>query len=70
MAWFDSGSVEKVSHSLPERQAVSPLNLADGPNKRQARTPLRWVVYLTAIGIATVGWVAFLSYCALALLGY
>jgi hypothetical protein len=49
---------------------VSPLNLADGPNKRQTRTPLRWVVYLTAIAIATVGWVAFLTYCALALLGY
>jgi preprotein translocase subunit Sss1 len=50
--------------------SVSSVNATEASAKRPARHPLQWIVYLTAIGIATVGWIAFLSYCALALLGY
>ncbi len=49
---------------------MSSVNATDGPANRPARPPLRWVIYLMAIGIASFGWIAFLSYCALALLGY
>lgn len=49
---------------------MSSVNLTEGSTKRRARTPLRWAAYLTAIGIATIGWIAFLLYCALALMGY
>jgi hypothetical protein len=45
-------------------------SVTDGPAKRPPRTPLRWGIYLISIAIATVGWIAFLSYCALALLSY
>ena len=46
---------------------VAAVNATDGPANRPARR-LRWVIYLMAIGITPFGWIAFLSYCALALL--
>jgi hypothetical protein len=49
---------------------MSSLNATDGPANRPARPPLLVMIYLIAIGIASFGWLAFLSYCALALLGY
>lgn len=52
------------------RQVVSSLNATDSPATRPARAPLRWAIYLMAIAIASFGWIAFLAYCALALLGY
>ena len=52
------------------RKLVSSANFTEGPTSRPARTPLRWAVYVTAIGIATLGWIAFLAYYALSLLSF
>lgn len=49
---------------------MSAVNSTEDPIERRSRTPLRLVAYLAAVGIATVGWIAFLSYCALGLLLY
>jgi hypothetical protein len=45
-------------------------NLAESSGKQSARTKLVWFIYLIAIGVASVGWLALLGWCALALLGF
>jgi hypothetical protein len=49
---------------------VSVINFPDNSANQSARSKLFWVVYLIAVAVATIGWLAFLSYCALALLGF
>jgi hypothetical protein len=49
---------------------VSTTNFSVNSNKRLAPTKIVWAIYLAAIGVATIGWLGLLSYCALALLGY
>jgi hypothetical protein len=49
---------------------MTTTNLTDHSVKRSVRTKVVWAIYLVAVGVASFGWLAFLSYCALALLGY
>jgi hypothetical protein len=50
--------------------AMTTVNATDHSGKKTIWTQITWVFYLAAIGIATVGWLALLSWFGLALIGY
>jgi hypothetical protein len=51
-------------------EPVSVINFPHHSAQGSVRTRLFWAVYLIAVSVASIGWLAFLSYCALALLGF
>jgi hypothetical protein len=62
----ESGAQQSRENEL----SIMAPNFAESSGKESVRTKLVWYIYLIAIGVASVGWLALLGWCVLALLGF